>query len=147
MSESGEIYEIIKDTLDAKLLGKKLDYHKMCDTINHVIKKRAMIFIISDFLDEPDLLEISFHNDIYAICLRDRFEENLSKLSDAQAIDTTNLDKFELNLDKASIKRYKELLKAHDEKTKGHFLENRVAHGKIYTDENALFRLIEIMRR
>ena len=147
ISEPSGVYEVIKDILEFDLLGKNVDFQKMCDMINHMIKKKSMIFIISDFLDEPNLLDISFYNDVYAVCLRDRFEENLTQVADVDVLDTLNLEKFELNLDSGSIKKYLELLKSHDEKVKDHFLQNKIASGKIYTDEDALFGLVNIMRR
>lgn len=147
MSQEGEIYDVMKDILNIDPLLKKIDYKKLCETINHIIKKRAIIFIISDFLDECDLVEISFQNDIYAICLRDRFEENLTLINSVDVLDTQNLSKFELNLDKSSIEKYKNILKIHDEKVKEHFLQNKISFGKIYTDDDAFSRLLEIVRR
>lgn len=147
VSDENEIYEITKDILNLNTFKKEIDFKKLSEFLNSVIKRKATVFLISDFLEEVDLSEISYQNDVYAVVLRDFFEENLTTLNDVDLINPFNGDKFEANLDEISIKRYKKLLKTHDEKLKEHFLQNKVSFGKIYTNDEPLSKLIQIARR
>lgn len=147
VSDENEIYEITKDILNLNTFKKEIDFKKLSEFLNSVIKRKAAVFLISDFLEEIDLSEISYQNDLYAVVLRDLFEENLTTLNDVDLINPFNGDKFEANLDEISIKRYKKLLKIHDEKLKEHFLQNKVSFGKIYTNDEPLSKLIQIARR
>lgn len=147
VSDENEIYEITKDILNLNTFKKEIDFKKLSEFLNSVIKRKTAVFLISDFLEEIDLSEISYQNDVYAVVLRDFFEENLTTLNDVDLINPFNGDKFEANLDEISIKRYKKLLKTHDEKLKEHFLQNKVSFGKIYTNDEPLSKLIQIARR
>ena len=147
VSDENEIYEITKDILNLNTFKKEIDFKKLSEFLNSVIKRKAAVFLISDFLEEIDLSEISYQNDVYAVVLRDFFEENLTTLKDFDLISPFHGDKFEATLDEISIKRYKKLLKTHDEKLKEHFLQNKVSFDKIYTNDEPLSKLIQIARR
>ncbi|PSM51899.1 DUF58 domain-containing protein [Campylobacter blaseri] len=140
------VYQAIEDSLNIDVLGKDVDYKNLCDTINSTIRRKSAIFIISDFLKEPDFTDIAYYNDVYSIIIRDKIEEELKFDSDMDLINPVKLDKFELHLDKSVVERYKELLKEHDRKVKNHFLENRIFSDKIYTDDEVLPKLIKITR-
>lgn len=145
-SEDG-IFELVNTILNTQILGKKPNFKALCDTINLAHKKRSMIFIISDFLEESvDISEIAYYNDVYALCIRDRAEEDISMFGELNFIDPTNFSAFKTNIDKGISKRYKELLKAHDDKIKEHFLQNNVSFTKFYSDDDIVHKFLGLMR-
>ncbi|MSN96950.1 DUF58 domain-containing protein [Campylobacter sp. FMV-PI01] len=144
LKDEVEIYDLIQKALNFEILGKSVDFDSF--ELNKYFSQKAAVFVVSDFLDDIDLSKIAFKNDVYALILRDKFEENLDIISDLDFIDASNFKSFELNLTKSSIKKYQEILKAHDEKMIEHFLENKINFGKIYTDEDAILSLLRIVR-
>lgn len=140
------IYALVEDVLNIDILGKELNFKALCDTINLVNKKRSMIFIISDFLsDDVDLSEIAFYNDVYAICIRDRAEEDISVFGELNFIDPTSFGSYEANIDQASARRYERLLKEHDYKLKEHFYSNKISFTKIYDGDDMVQKFAWLM--
>jgi len=141
---------ILEDTLsfalDLDVLGKKVDYKNFCDFINSRKKQRSLIFVIGDFYDTVDFSSISAKNEVYALIVRDRFEENPSFLGDVSFVDPVSLDEDSVSLDKSSIKEYVKLIKEHDEKLYEHFLEQKIKFGKIYTDDDIYIKISQITR-
>lgn len=146
VSEDG-VFELVNTLLGSEILGKEPNFKALCDTINLAHKKRSMVFIISDFLSSKvDISEIAYYNDVYALCIRDRAEEDISMFGELNFIDPTNFGAFETNLDKSSVRRYKELLKAHDDRLMGHFFENSVSFAKFYSDDDIVHKFLGLMR-
>lgn len=139
-----QIYVFINSALNFEILGK--DVHFDSFNFDNFFDRRATVFVVSDFLNEINLDQIAFKKRVYAVILRDKFEENLSNFDNYNFIDATNFRIFEANLTKSAIKKYKEILKVRDEKLANHFLENRISFGKIYTDEDPYLGLLEIVR-
>ncbi|CZE51216.1 DUF58 domain-containing protein [Campylobacter geochelonis] len=140
------VYDIVENALDTELLGKKADYEKLCDSINSFIKKRAMVFVIGDFLGDVNLSKIALYNDVYAVIIRDRLEENLEVFDSVDFINPLNLAKFEANITKQTAHKYNKLLKEHDFKLEEHFFKHKISFGKIYTDDDILLKLMNIVR-
>ncbi len=141
---------VLEDTLDFALeldvLGKEIDYKNFCDFININKRKKSLIFLIGDFYEEVDLSSIAFKNEVYALIVRDRFEENPRLLGDISLVDPVSMREDSMNLDKASLKEYKKLIVQHDEKLFEHFTQNRIRYGKIYTDDDIFLKISQILR-
>lgn len=140
------MYKLIQDALEIKCIKKEVNYKKFCDYVNNTMKQRSVIFVIGDFYGDVDLSEIAYKNDVYALIVRDRLEEYPLLNGEYELVNATNLKSSEFNITKNVAKKYKELLDLQDEQLKEHFLKHRITHGKIYTDDDILLRLSQIIK-
>ncbi len=140
------IYNIVDSAIEIDSLGKEVDYKKFCNFVNGVVRQKSLIFMVGDFYGDIDLSDISYKNEVYAIIVRDRVEENLTLMGDFELVDPNSLEANEINLNSSTVKEYQKLIEEHDIKIKEHFLENQITFGKIYTDEDIFLRLSEIIK-
>lgn len=140
------IYNIVESAIETDSLGKEVNYKKFCDFINSVVRQKSLIFMIGDFYGDIDLSDIAHKNEVYALIVRDRVEENPILHGLFDLIDPNSLDSKEINLNRDTSKEYKKLIKEHDSKIYEHFVEHQITFGKIYTDEDIFLRLSEIIK-
>ncbi len=140
------LYPILENALLIDPLGKKVDYRIFNDYILNRIKRKSIIFIIGDFYEDIDISFLSAKHEIYAIIVRDRFEENPSFPSEAELYDPKSLKRESFYFDNAVLKDFKKEIEKRDIRLKEHFLKNRVKFTKIYTDEDAFLKLSELFR-
>jgi len=140
------VYDILDESIKFDCLGKKTDFKAFCDFINGVLRRKSLIFIIGDFWEDVDLSMISHKNEVYALIVRDRFEENPTLNGEFELIEPNNFTSNEFILNKDVAKNYNDLVKAKDNKLKEHFLKHQIVYGKIYTDEDVFMRLSEIIK-
>jgi len=141
------VYQLVDNAISFECLGREVDYKAFCDFVNGVIKQKSLIFMVGDFYgDNIDLSEIAYKNEVYAIIVRDRFEENPDLNGEFELVDTNSLTSSEIILNKDIAKEYQKLIKEHDRKLKEHFLKHQISFGKIYTDEDIYIRLSEIIK-
>ncbi len=140
----GVLEDTIGYALSTDAIGKSVDYESFCTFVNSSIKKRSLVFLIGDFYGDVDISKISHKNEVYALIVRDRFEENPTFRGDISLVDPTSLSEDDMSLDKSSLKEYKKLLKKQDDALFEHFLANRVKYGKIYTDDDIYMKISQI---
>jgi uncharacterized protein (DUF58 family) len=140
------IYEILENSLEVDMIHKNSNFKKLSEYINSTIKAKSLIFIVSDFYGEVDLSEIAHKNEVYALIVRDRFEEYPLLNGEFELIDPALLNSSEITLNKEVAGEYKKLIDDHDKELKEHFLEHKIKFGKIYTDEDIYLRLTEIIK-
>lgn len=124
-------------------LGKKIDFKVLVDRL-YKIKRKSLIFIISDFLDDFDLRLLSKKHEIIALIIRDRMEEEPKELGFVNLIDPESFESLTLDLDKYTKKMYKKEIKKKDHFMYEHFKKNRIRFTKIYTDEEPFIKLIKL---
>jgi len=130
------LHEALKSIDNFELLGKKADYQAFCEEIFRRVRKRSLIFILSDGVGEIDVTLLSKKHDIVFLILRDRFEEEPQSLGYIGLSDMQTLKSFETDFSHKAIEQYKLNLKLNDEKLYANFKKNSVRFVKIYTDEN-----------
>jgi len=140
------VYQIVEKGVEIECLGREADYKGFCQFVNGVVREKSLIFLVGDFYGDIDLSEISHKNDVYAIMVRDRFEENPTLSGEFELIDPNSLNSTDIELDSEAVRRYRKLIEAHDRGLREHFLQHQVTHGKIYTDEDIYIRLSEIIK-
>jgi len=140
------IYNLVNDAIEIDVLGKEVDYHAFCNFVNGVVRQKSLIFMVGDFYGDIDLSEIAYKNEIYALIVRDRLEENPLLYGEFELIDPNTLASSELNMNKKTAKAYQKLIQEHDKKLEEHFLEHQITFGKIYTDDDIYLRLSEIIK-
>lgn len=124
--------------------GKNIEPQVVIDSLIKKVKKRSLIFIISDFYKEYDFKYLSKHSEVIAIIIRDRIEENPENLGFSTIVDSETgqrLQSFSEN-----INSYRQNLENHDSKMLKEFKKRGVRTLKIYTDDNIFKSLRKFFR-
>ncbi len=127
-------------------IGKEGDFTGFVDTLYRRVKRRSLLFIVSDFIGDIDLKLLSKKHDVFAVIVRDKFEENPGELGYLRLVDMESSKSFEGNVDSGLLGRYKQALHANDEKLYREFKKNGIRFAKIYTDEDPYLKLMKRMR-
>jgi len=136
----------IKLADNLKPLGKKIDYKKLESYLLSSIKQKSIIFLIGDFLELPNVRFLSAKHEVYVAIVRDKFEEDIKLLGDFNIKDTTTMNSENIFLDVGSLKKYEELLKQHDEALFEMFHKLKIRYKKIYTDDDVVSKLLQLIR-
>jgi uncharacterized protein (DUF58 family) len=136
----------IKFTNKLNPLGKIVNFKNLENYLISSIKQKSIIFLIGDFLESPALRFLSAKHEIYAVVVRDRYEENPKLFGDFNIKDTSSMDSENLFLDEGSLKKYEEMFKEHDENLINIFKKFKVRYKKIYTDDDVVSKLFELVR-
>jgi len=140
------VHKAVEEIVDFEPLGKEADYKALVETLNNRLKKKALLFIISDFVGDIDLKLLSKKHDVFAVIVRDRFEEDPSELGYLRLIDMESKQSFEGNIDSGTLKSYKKALHDNDEKLYKQFKKQGIRFTKIYTHEDPALKLMKRMR-
>lgn len=140
------VHKTVEDILAFNPLGKEADYQALVETLINRLKKKALLFIVSDFVGEIDLKLLAKKHDIFAVIVRDRFEENPSELGYLRLIDMESKESFEGDVDSGTLKNYKKALHENDERLYKQFKKQGVRFTKIYTHEEPTLKLMKKMR-
>ena len=140
------VHKAVEDVVDFDPLGKEANYTLLVERLVHRLKKKALLFIISDFVGDIDLKLLSKKHDIFAVIVRDRFEEYPTELGYLRLIDMETKQSFVGDIDSATLKHYTKALHDNDEKLYKQFKKQGVRFTKIYTDEDVTLKLLKKMR-
>ncbi len=140
------IHRAVEDILEFDPLGKEADFSALVETLVTRLKKKTLLFIVSDFVGEIDLKLLSKKHDIFAVIVRDRFEENPSELGYLRLIDMETKQSYEGDVDAGTLKNYTKALHDNDEKLYKQFKKQGIRFTKIYTDEEPTLKLMKKMR-
>jgi uncharacterized protein (DUF58 family) len=140
------VHKAVEEVASFEPLGKEADYQALLETLVSRLKKKALLFIVSDFVGEIDLKLLAKKHDVFAVMVRDRFEENPSELGYLQLIDMETKQSFEGDIDSSVLKSYKKALHDNDEKLYKQFKKQGVRFTKIYTHEEPTLKLMKKMR-
>jgi len=141
------VHEAVERVMGFDVLGKEGDFQAMIDTLYRRVRKKSLLFIISDFVGEMDLRTLAKKHDMVALIVRDRFEENPQELGALNMIDMESKRSVEGMIDTSSIKRYKQALHDNDEKLYIDFKKHGVRFSKIYTHDNISTKLAKFFRK
>ena len=140
------VHKAVEDLVDFDPLGKEADFPALVETLVKRLKKKALLFIVSDFVGEIDLKLLSKKHDIFAVIVRDRFEENPAELGYLRLIDMETKQSFEGDVNSATLKNYKKALHDNDEELYKQFKKQGVRFTKVYTHEESTLKLMKQMR-
>ena len=127
------------------MLGKESDYQRFTDTLYKRLKRKSLLFIISDFVGDIDLALLSKKHDVVALIVRDKFEEKPVELGYIRLMDMESSQSFEGNIGKRELKAYEKALEENDTKLYKHFKKSAVRYTKIYTDEVSYLKLAKLL--
>jgi hypothetical protein len=129
---------------ETKLLHTTLDKQKAIDKLFKRLHKPSLVFVLGDFLEEVDLSVLAQKHEVVAVIIRERQEEAPKRLGEVTLTDPRSQETLETYFGKRSIEHYKAALQAHEEKRSEHFTRYDIRSVTIYTDEDAISRLITL---
>lgn len=140
------VHKAVEDVVAFDPLGKEADYTALVETLVSRLKKKALLFIVSDFVGDIDLKLLAKKHDVFAVIVRDKFEEDPSELGYLRLIDMETKQSFEGSVDGGTLKNYKKALHENDEKLYKQFKKQGVRFTKVYTNEEPTLKLMKKMR-
>jgi uncharacterized protein (DUF58 family) len=149
MSKPNKKFFAIQDAVTKmaqfEMLAKASDYQSFSDTLYKRIRRKSLLFIISDFVGEVDLALLAKKHDVVALIVRDRFEENPKALGEIRLMDMETQRSFEGMVGNSELQRYQKALATNDAKLYAHFKKSGVRYSKIYTDEEPYLKLMKLL--
>jgi len=131
-------------------LKQEIDFATLPEHILQRCRQRSLVFLIGDFWDftaQSDLGRLASKHELYCVLIRDKEEETLH-LRGRQRIGNPNTGKAEtMLLDKRTADHYHTLVKAHDAMLEAHFRKHQIRHQKIYTHDDSIGKILQLVRR
>jgi len=140
------VHKAVEDVVGFDPIGKEGDFSTLVETLHNRLKKKSLLFIVSDFVGDIDLKILSKKHDVFAVMVRDKFEEDPSELGYLRLIDMETKQSFEGDVDSGTLKNYKKALHDNDERLYKQFKKQGVRFTKIYTHEEPALKLMKRMR-
>jgi len=129
---------------ETDVLHTTLDKQKALHQLFKHIHKPSLIFILDDFMEELDLSILAQKHEVITILIRERQEEIPKRLGESTLLNPKNQNSLETYFGKRSIEHYSAALQAHEAKRSEHFTRNDIRSVTIYTDEDAISKLITL---
>lgn len=130
---------ILREILYCEPKSDKTNIAQATEYIYRLIKKRSIIFLISDFLDEgyiDSLKLLAKKHDVIALKVRDKAEQELPNAGLLNLKDPESGEFFTVNSANKKIReRYAKLVKEQDEKMLKQFKKSRIDLVNLFTDE------------
>jgi uncharacterized protein (DUF58 family) len=124
-------------------LGKKGDYKGLVSRL-FKIKRRSVIFIVADFLDEVDIRVLAKKHEVVGVIVRDRFEEEPLEIGFINLLDPETKESFLVDLEGGTVKNYKKEIKRLDKELLKQFRKYGVRFTKIYTQDEPFIKLLKL---
>jgi len=140
------VHQAVEKIVAFEPLGKEADFTALVEMLHQRLKKKSLLFIVSDFVGEIDLKLLSKKHDIFAVIIRDKFEEDPSALGQIRLIDMQSKQSFEGDIDSGVLQNYKKALHDNDEKLYKQFKKQGIRFAKIYTHQEPALKLMKKMR-
>jgi len=128
-----------------EMLGKESNHKAFINMLYKRLRRKSLLFIISDFVGEIDLKLLAKKHDVLAIVVRDRFEEEPKELGFIRLMDMENHNTYEGMVGAMELKKYKETLVENDKKLFEHFKKSSVRYVKVYTHEEPYLKLEKLL--
>ena len=144
------ILRIIRELINFKPKGNKTNISKACQYLNNVVKKKSIIFIISDFIDknfQNSLSLISKKHDLTGVRVFDDFEQNMFSFGLSLFFDPENqayqwVDTSDAIVRKGIQNSYKEIV----DYFKKSFLKTGASVVDISTKDSYVKKLLELFK-
>lgn len=144
------VLRIIRDLLSFKPAGKTTNIKAALEHMNHAIKKKSIVFLISDFMDEgyeKILRVVGKKHDLIGIVINDQREKSIPKMGLVKFTDAeTGQERW---IDTSSTKVQKWIRQYYDKlisERKKLFITSRLDSIEIKTGENYVIPLVNFFR-
>lgn len=142
------ILRILRDLLDTESETTGTNISEAADYICRLIKKRSIVFMLSDFMDSEYMNSMKLlakRHTLTGLKIRDRLESNLPKLGYFLSYDMETKQRKYINTFLPSVRRQ---WKAHFDQYEDYYTETFVKIGaryqSIYTDDDYIKALVKI---
>lgn len=144
------VLRIVREVLSFKPEGNKTNLRAALEYLNKAVKKRSIVFLLSDFIDdgfEKILRVVSKKHDLIGIVLEDRREKEIPQLGLIKVIDSETetekwIDTSSMHFRNEFVVRTKQLY----EKRKYIFRSNKIDSVNIQTGENYIKPLVQFFK-
>lgn len=147
----GYVWRIIREILTYKSSSKKTDFILTLDFLNKVIKRKAVVFLISDFQGTPlstELKVAAHHFDLTAISIHDRHEITFPKVGYIEIEDAETGEVVLINTnDTAFIQSFNEAAKQSINDTQNFLKASGIDYISVDTSGNYIDSLIKFFKR
>jgi uncharacterized protein (DUF58 family) len=144
------VLRIIREVLSFAPVGKTTDIKSALEYLNNAIKKKSIVFLLSDFMDEgyeKILRIIGSRHDLIGIILNDKREDEIPEMGLVKFTDAeTGIERWLDTSDKSIQKRFKEIRQKNISERKHLFLSSRLDSIEIQTGENYIKPLVQFFR-
>jgi len=145
------VLRVIREVLSFEPKGKATNLKSVLEYMNNAIKKKSIVFLISDFMDqvyEKILRIVGKKHDLIGIVLNDRREFSLPKIGMIKLKDTeTGDDRWIDTSDSKVQKTIKEMRQRITQGRKSLFLTSRLDSIEVNTDQNYIKPLVQFFRK
>ncbi len=145
------VLRIIREVLSFQPVGKSTDIKSALEFLNSTIKKRSILFLLSDFMDsgyEKILRIVAKKHDLIGVVLEDPRENELPKMG---LVKLTDAETGEERWIDTSNKKIRSMLKQQKEelnrKRKSLFVSSRLDSIEIQTGQNYITPLVQFFKR
>jgi uncharacterized protein (DUF58 family) len=144
------VLRIIREVLSFEPEGKTTNIKAALEYLNHAIKKRSIVFLLSDFMDEgyeKILRVVGKRHDFIGIVMGDKREDEIPKMglvkfTDAETGEERWIDTNDLRMREHLL----ELRKKITEQRKSLFIKSRLDSIEIQTGQNYVKPLVQFFR-
>jgi uncharacterized protein (DUF58 family) len=144
------VLRIIREVLSFEPEGKTTNIKAALEYLNHAIKKRSIVFLLSDFMDEgyeKILRVVGKRHDFIGIVMGDKRENEIPKMglvkfSDAETGEERWIDTNDLKMRKHLL----EVRQKITEQRKSLFIKSRLDSIEIQTGQNYVKPLVQFFR-
>ena len=145
------ILRIIRELIFFKPKGKKTNIARACDYFNNVVKKKSIVFLVSDFIDKEfsnSLNLISKKHDLSGVRIYDDFEKNIISLGISLFYDPEKETTQWIDTSSSSVKKsIKQEYEKYEKYFKESFLRNGSSVASISTKDSYVVKLLELFKK
>ncbi len=127
-----------------ELLGSRLERQQALERLFRQIDKPSLLFLIDDFLHELDLSLLAQKHELIAIIIRAREEESPKNLGEVILQNPATGATQQSYLGYRGNRGYTAAFEKHEKARKAHFHAHNIRSVTIYTDEDALGKLLTL---
>jgi uncharacterized protein (DUF58 family) len=152
----GHVMRVVAEILNAKPEGKGTDLRSALDMLGHVLKRRSVVFLLSDFIQTPAVANASYEkplrlaaarHDLIPIEVADRREEELPDLGLVLCEDLETGELFEVDTSSREAQRVYGLRVAKERATRDQlFARLSLDHLRIQTDRSYVKPIVDLFR-
>jgi len=144
------VLRIIREVLSFEPKGKTTNLKGALEYMNNAIKKRSIMFLISDFMDdgyEKILRVMGRRHDLIGIVLKDVRENELPKMGLVKFSDAETGEERWLDTSNSKTQQmFKKFIAENEEKRKHLFLSGRLDSIEVLAGQNYIKPLVEFFR-
>lgn len=144
------VLRIVREVLSFKPEGNKTNLKTALEYLNRAVKKRAIVFLISDFIDEgfeKILRIVSKKHDLIGLVLEDRREKEIPQLGLVRIVDPETQEQSWIDTSsKAFQQNFIINAKLISERRKYIFRSNKIDSVNIQTGENYIKPLVQFFK-